>query len=476
MKKSGIAAIIIFCAVCSAINNPINNPIGNPTVPPSSTGSGLYRSPNPIDTGGNLIMTGNVRGGSEFRGFVPYHSSTDLYTHTGSSDLQSFMRRSAPVTIRSGYSAPQPYYLPSATVTSVNRYGGPTYPSIRENAGTGDYVVPKYFRAQQASGLPAIRLPYEYSIARPLSYNNSADLERLVSYGMMSRQEQRDLAAVLRRAEESKKKTEQVQQADKNILSKAEPLEPAKRSFEPLQPLNSGEKRQMDLAEKTKPGQTVYEQMIRQFGPEKKEKTEDEKAQTAEQFKADSTSPKEPNTGDMRSEISKIDEQTAEAVKGVYKSFAIQSNDRFNSYMKSAEEFLKQGKYYRAADAYTLASIYKPDDPLAYAGRSHALFASGEYMSSAYYLVRAINIFPQYVNIKVDLNAMIPDKDRLESRIADVTKWIDQTSSPELSFLLAYVYYQLDKPEQATRMIGLAAEKMSDNKAVSALKQAIGNN
>ena len=141
--------------------------------------------------------------------------------------------------------------------------------------------------------------------------------------------------------------------------------------------------------------------------------------------------------------------------------------------MKSAEEFLKQGQYYRAADAYTLASIYKPEDPLAYAGKSHSLFASGEYMSSAYYLTRTINIFPEYVKVKIDLNAMIPDKDRLENRISDIAKWIEKTGSGELEFLLAYIYYQLDKPQQARNAIDSSAQKMPDSQAVQALKQAI---
>ena len=168
-----------------------------------------------------------------------------------------------------------------------------------------------------------------------------------------------------------------------------------------------------------------------------------------------------------------MDKETAEATVGVHKSFATESNDKFNYYMRSAEEFLKEGKYYRAADAYSLAGIYKPDDPLAFAGRAHALFASGEYMSSAYFLSRAINIFPQYVKFKIDLNAMIPDKDRLESRIADVKQWIQRTDSPELSFLLAYIYYQLDKTALATEAIDLAAGKIPDSVSVTTLRQAI---
>ena len=94
-------------------------------------------------------------------------------------------------------------------------------------------------------------------------------------------------------------------------------------------------------------------------------------------------------------------------------------------------------------------------------------------MSSAYFLARAINIFPGYVKFKIDLNAMIPDKDRLESRIADVKQWVEKTQSAELSFLLAYIYYQLDKPEPATEAIDVAAGKIPGSASIKALKQAI---
>jgi tetratricopeptide (TPR) repeat protein len=200
---------------------------------------------------------------------------------------------------------------------------------------------------------------------------------------------------------------------------------------------------------------------------------EQELSQSPQEQVAEQNQPEEKRPSDMRSELAEIDEKTAGAVVGVHKSFATQAKNKFNYYMRTAEECLKQGKYYSAADAYTLASIYKPDDPLAYAGRSHALFASGEYMSSAYFLARAINIFPQYVNFKVDINAMIPDKDRLESRIADVKQWTSKGESAELSFLLAYIYYQLGKTDLALEAIKFSAEKMPKSAPIETLKQAI---
>ena len=101
----------------------------------------------------------------------------------------------------------------------------------------------------------------------------------------------------------------------------------------------------------------------------------------------------------------------AKSIRGEHKTFASYANDKFNEHMRAAEQYLKEGKYYRAADTYTLASIYKSNDPLAYAGKSHALFAAGGYMTSALFLSRALEIFPEYARFKIDLVAMVGDRD-----------------------------------------------------------------
>jgi tetratricopeptide (TPR) repeat protein len=166
-------------------------------------------------------------------------------------------------------------------------------------------------------------------------------------------------------------------------------------------------------------------------------------------------------------------EARAKTILGPHETFASYSNDKFNRHLRAAEEYLKQGKYYRAADAYTLASMYKPGDPLADAGKSHALFAAGEYMSSALYLARALEIFPDYARFKIDIVAMVGDRDRLETRIADVEQWWKTSNSPELQFLLAYVYYQMDRVERAREAINNAHENMPEAAAIITLKRAI---
>ena len=471
-----ILILTLFCAECFALTDAI----GDPTVPVSSVQSGLVRSPNPIDTSGNLTVTGNVRGGMHFRGLVPYRDTTEFGAPLGSRDISSFLRRSAPINLSRPQNSPQPYYLPSSTVSSIapgGRGAALTYPSIRGTGGTGDYAVTEMPKIQTPSQIAASTPLYDYSRTRPLSYD-STDLERVITYDVIQQRNKKELSNALQRASEglNKKTISDDQKSRDNLI--AEPTKPMERP-KPAEPIQPG-RQQIDKVGKTS-AKTVYEQMLEQIAsaqseqeaaqPDKKKTKEQEQKQ---EQKLDSQSEEKDKTPtDLRSKYSEVDKETAEATVGVHKSFATESNDKFNYYMRSAEEFLKEGKYYRAADAYSLAGIYKPDDPLAFAGRAHALFASGEYMSSAYFLSRAINIFPQYVKFKIDLNAMIPDKDRLESRIADVKQWIQRTDSPELSFLLAYIYYQLDKTALATEAIDLAAGKIPDSVSVTTLRQAI---
>jgi hypothetical protein len=481
-----ILPIVILASFCTE-SFALNDEIGDPTVPPSSVQNGLVRTPNPIDTSGNLVVTGRVSGGKYFRGFVPYRDPTEFGAPLGSEDIGSFLRDTAPVTSLRSPLAPQPYYLPSGTVSSIAPGGKDvalTYPSIKRTGGTGNYEMAEIpqNRIKSPSQIAATTPLYDYSRVRPLNYDPT-DLERVITYDLIQQKNKKELSNALQGANDNlDKKTESDDQKTKDSIV-AEPYEqqkPLERSV-PAEPLQPDRKRTDITQNQNVSKKTVYEQMLLDIAsarPKKENaKSDEEKAkeqkQKEERQKQDEGSEKEHEPGDLASKYSEIDKETAEATVGVYKSFATESEDKFNYYMRSAEEFLKDGKYYRAADAYSLAGIYKSDDPLAFAGKSHALFASGEYMSSAYFLSRAINIFPQYVNFKVALAEMIPDKDMFESRIADIKRCIKLSNSPELDFLLAYIYYQLDKIELATEAIDLAAAKIPDSVSVSALKRAI---
>ncbi len=166
----------------------------------------------------------------------------------------------------------------------------------------------------------------------------------------------------------------------------------------------------------------------------------------------------------------------ARRILGEHTTFVGYADDKFNSYMKKAEDFMDQGEYYRAADAYSLAAIFRRNDPLVHAGKSLALFGAGEYMSSAFYLNKTLILYPDYIAVKVDLVEMLGDRDVLENRIVDVQRWMARSGAGELSFLLAYVYYQMDEPQWAKEELEKAADKLPVKATAKLLADMVGAN
>ena len=163
----------------------------------------------------------------------------------------------------------------------------------------------------------------------------------------------------------------------------------------------------------------------------------------------------------------------ARVVLGRFKNAGEFWEFKFKEHIDAAEKYLKQGRYYRAADAYTLASIYKQNDLVVYAGKSHALFAAGEYISSALFLSRALGAFGEYADTKVDLVALIGDRDVVDNRVLEIQQWLEKSDAGELHFLLGYVYYRMGRLDAAQKALQAAYEKMPDSKAVGVLREAV---
>ena len=120
---AALLSTLLFTPLSGSIENPgIGNPVGPSTIPPSTIRSGLVNTPAPIDTTGNLLITGNVRDGRHFRGTVPYRSATSFGSSLGSSSLNSFLRDSAGSENFRTYTrqyGTRPYYSRSETVTTM---------------------------------------------------------------------------------------------------------------------------------------------------------------------------------------------------------------------------------------------------------------------------------------------------------------------------------------------------------------------
>jgi len=149
------------------------------------------------------------------------------------------------------------------------------------------------------------------------------------------------------------------------------------------------------------------------------------------------------------------------------------SMSRFNLHFQEAQEHLKNGRYYAAADSFAMASIYKPEEPLCLAGRGHALLAAGEYISSALFLSRAIEAEPEYLKKKIDLAATLGGQHILGSRIADIKEWLLRSGSGQLDFILGYIYYRMGRLGPAQQAIDAAYAKMPRSAAVATVKKAV---
>ncbi len=508
-------------------------PVGSAVTPVTSYQSGLYRSPNPIDTSGNLVVTGNVAGGSFFRGVVPFNSTTDFGGTLAPGTVDSFLRYAGSNELSGSYSGKiTPYYSQIQTVTTMAP--GSSVVTRPPSMYIGDRAVQRSeFSAQQTrgtagseeqvyssegviyvkSGTEADYSRQYITATRPFSMS-LGELERAIlsQTEVSPREKQLRQEQQLAQAEQYSKALERAgdkaAEMERRLTIKGNvPEEPSEEQV----PGGITEKseaqiitRQMKEEElgmqKEAPiarGKQldIYEQMREQLNrlasqlqkeaeqmpaAEKREKPVEGKRGLGEKKKEQAGEEKEPKEGAGAKETELFEKisreemgEQARAILREYKSFAVYSESKFDKYMLAAEEYLKEGRYYLAADVYTLAAIYKPDDPLAYAGKSHALFAAGEYMSSALYLSRAITIFPDYVRFKIDIVGMVGDKDKLESRIAEVREWLKNRDVPELNFLLAYVYYQMGRGDEAKKSIDAAYAQMSEVASVKVLKEAI---
>ena len=667
-----VIAVVLFFTLGSGTgwsieNSAIRNPVGLSTVPPSSIQSGLIDSPNPIDTGGNLVITGNVRRGRHFRGTVPYQSATSFRAALGSARLESFLRDSAGAEEFGRYAGKyraRPYYSPTETVTTTRpgrsgvfkpagtrissrapdvfgleplpqtqalsrrgtstsdiRLWGPQtqYSALREPRSLslspqeieqlarreldiyqrGEKLdrtagIRKQYLNQTEATTNAIKAVWEPELLRhglKQMGDEAAELEqslaerddslrRFPEGGVSERAWSAEGGFVMQAPEGQMKETSARRSGlpasgfrgdefsaardsafkegsilwgppnapgsaglDHTRLRRvtfAEPLqkapkwegepkvdegiaEPGKgdtgllRTVRALQEQGQGDgvpnanervarpdvleriRQQLDDLAKsvdarlqTEPDDSreagplygpeeaadgemevsedelYFDEMLREVGTQESSRERSFALDGLDELsQAD-----RPKAGMIQSGAS-LWSARAKRIMGPHKSLESFSEAKFNQHMRAAESYLRQGMYYRAADSFTLASIYKVGDPRSLAGRSHALFAAGEYISSALFLSRALEIDPEYARTEIDFVTMLGGMGKLQSRIAEVKEWLERSGAGELQFLLGYVYYRIGKLQEAKEAIDIAYEKIHRSPPVGAVKKAV---
>ena len=160
-------------------------------------------------------------------------------------------------------------------------------------------------------------------------------------------------------------------------------------------------------------------------------------------------------------------------VENQYTNFQNYAKSQFNKYFNSAQDQLRQGNYLEAADSFTLASVYQPENPYCCAGQGHAMFAAGQFVNSALFIIRAIELNPNYIQINNDLVTILGGSNIIAARTAELEQLLKKAPATGLQFLLAYVYYQTGRLTEAKQLTNAVYQEMSQSRATLALKIAI---
>jgi len=143
----------------------------------------------------------------------------------------------------------------------------------------------------------------------------------------------------------------------------------------------------------------------------------------------------------------------AKEILGPHKDFASLAQARYDEYVRTAREQMKQKRYYQAADGFTLALVWKGTEPQAWVGRGVALFGAGSYMSAWQSLEKAARF-----RLRPPLSRLTRPRCwaiaiHWKDRLIEMETWQQKTKSPELAILMVWVFYQDDKPDDAREVM-----------------------
>lgn len=454
MKTAGILTGAAFLAAFSAVwgmEAPgARSPIGSPTqVPSVNRTSAIPSQPNLYGYVGNLTMTGNIGGGRHFRGFVPYSSSDYIdqrLLDPQSRAVSSFLRRSA---------SAEAFFDPRQTVTSLQRPGG--------------------------SGLTAPTLPPQVKTNASKQWLESFDIADVIRPP-----QQRPLAPSTQTLESilQQQLTQKTAEKKKDLvnplpqwISPGMDLSKPPSETRPAPSLIDTNPPKSD-SDRNAPSQSIYAQIRRQLGlPEETKSPEEQWSAAAEQKPASAPSQTTSPSASRSERTRRTEDFAAPAEERPARQGSIDferfASGRSEEYLQLGESFLKNSQYYKAADAFELASLWDRKNPLLVLARSHALFAAGEYMSSAFFLSQAVEMEPKVLQGRVDWASLLDSRDAFESRLTELSTWQQRSNSPELALLLGYVLLQDGKITRARISAEYAHDMMPNSTAAEKLLQAV---
>ncbi len=360
---------------------------------------------------GNLYITGNVTGGKEFKGYVPYRASTSFRTNLGSSSLSSFESSSVglqDIMMGNIYGQTLPYYHPSSTILPLS--------------------------ALRKSNIPGSSMPRTSTPKKPFTYYKQPEIKITRDY---------------RKALPTNIKPTDILIPD-ILIQEIANITPEENK--PVQPIPSAKPK-----EKIKPSK---EEVNITIVPPKEEKTppqqqpEEGKSyfeilnQQAQETLPPSYAPLKPEFAEIAKNLAiqakfqkaKKQEKTKPQKKIVISSLAGTSKNYYANLMRKAQQMINNSRFRDAYQLYIEASNLKPNDPLPLFGQVHALIAEGRFKTASKLLRKALAKFPQFISFELKGNQLLGSRGLLEKRSSQVKiLYLKNKNSKDLKLLLGYL-------------------------------------
>jgi hypothetical protein len=437
-------------------------PQGRPLMPQRSLLSGS------LD--GNLLVTGNVRFGRQFRGPIGYTNPYAFRSRLQSSTLNTFRSGSVSYTdVLRGtvpLAPPVAYYPANTTILGLRDVvAGRTRPGTSQPRSStvqpqrlGMPIDARLGADRQVSAEPT--RPAAERLDSALYYKAPVRPGEPVTGWPLLRPEDR-AASVLPTAEQPPLGT-----GRGYILPHDPRLGPV--AVEPLGPVDATPKEGTALEGRVQPTPlpTAEPEAEKPAAPKGEDVFEDLQAI----FK--SQEPGDPQKTDL------LAPQAPAAAAGEVQitTFAGKKRTPLNEYLRNGEELMKAGEYDRAAGMYRVAIVLNPDNPLPEQGRGHALLGQRLYGSAAFHLRRALVRFPELALVKMDLPSFYPSRPLFGAIVVDLKRKIDQAGAEadvDLRFMLGYAFFFSGRQSDAARHLMAALRQNPQDPAAKMLMGVI---
>jgi len=446
-----ILAIVIVAALLSAAAPAQQQIYGVGPAPRDASpmvGANGYNAPIPSryqPNYGNLFITGNVRGGKDFRGFVPYDSPTQFGAPLGSDRLRSFQRESVGVMdVRQGqtFGQPIPYYHPSSTVLPL--------PALEAGLNIPGSSEPRYPSLLPATNLEARRVPMISDpvltgVGLPPLPEGIRETDVLVPPVLARPTPTAEPQLPLLPGEEERQLPERTLERELML----EELEAALEEESPVEPMIG------PLAEpegpEGVPSPARPEQGFGQMLQQAERAAAGGPVQVIREPAAEGEAPLPPAAPPV------LPRAGVQPQQAVLSTLAEPGGEPVAQLMTAGQRQMGGGRYLEAAALFRQAQAVQPDHIPAVLGQVNALLAAGELRNAAGLLEQLLARHPELVYLEYDGRNLMGGKTIVDRRLEQVRQLIRRDEvGREVLLLAGYVELLAGNPQPAYELLGRA--------------------